>query len=126
MGKKNRQIMPFSEALSMVNDDLPDGAYFAMAHEFAGLDYGEGFDELAAEERRQPAKLQKPQNQAKKIKCDQCNRMFATPEAAAQHAIAAHRPIAAKYIKTIKCEKCDRKFATPEAKDHHSRIVHHG
>lgn len=46
MGKK-KQNMPFKEALALVPDDLPDGAFFAMAHEIAGIEYGEGFDELA-------------------------------------------------------------------------------
>lgn len=44
-----RRRMAFRDALDLVPDDLPDGAFFAMAHEMAGLDYGEGFDELAME-----------------------------------------------------------------------------
>lgn len=40
------QRMSFKEACDLVDDDLPDGAYWAMAHEMAGLDYGDGFDEL--------------------------------------------------------------------------------
>lgn len=44
---KQGQRMSFRDACNMVPDDLPDGAYFAMAHEFAGLDYGDGFAELA-------------------------------------------------------------------------------
>lgn len=43
---KPGQKMPFREAMDLVPDDMPDGAYWAMAHEFAGLDYGDGFDEL--------------------------------------------------------------------------------
>lgn len=43
---KKKQIMPFKDALDLVDDDLPDGAYWAMAHEIAGLEYGDGFDEL--------------------------------------------------------------------------------
>lgn len=38
--------MSFRDACDLVPDDLPDGAYWAMAHEIAGLDYGDGFDEL--------------------------------------------------------------------------------
>lgn len=38
--------IPFRVALDLTPDDLPDGAYFAMAHEIAGLEYGAGFDEL--------------------------------------------------------------------------------
>lgn len=40
--------IPFEVALDIVPDDLPDGAYFAMAHEISGLEYGDGFDELDA------------------------------------------------------------------------------
>ncbi|MBI1202634.1 MAG: hypothetical protein GC182_09005 [Rhodopseudomonas sp.] len=42
----SRQRMSFNDALDLVPDDMPDGAAFAMAHEIAGLDYGDGFDEL--------------------------------------------------------------------------------
>ena len=35
--------------MDLVDDDMPDGAFFALAHEMAGLEYGEGFDELAEE-----------------------------------------------------------------------------
>ncbi len=45
MGRKKGR---FAQAMEMVDDDLPDGAYWAMAHEMAGMEYGEGFDELAA------------------------------------------------------------------------------
>lgn len=41
--------MTFKEAMELVPDDLPDGAFWAMAHEIAGLEYGEGFAELIAE-----------------------------------------------------------------------------
>lgn len=47
---KAKQTMPFRDAMDLVDDDMPDGAFFALAHEIAGLDYGEGFDELAEEE----------------------------------------------------------------------------
>jgi len=43
---KPGQRMPFEDALAITPDDLPDGAYFALAHEIAGLEYGDGFDEL--------------------------------------------------------------------------------
>jgi hypothetical protein len=41
--------MAFSDAMALVPDDLPDGAFFAMAHELAGLEYGDGFAELAGD-----------------------------------------------------------------------------
>ena len=34
----------FQDALYFVPDDLPDGAYFAMASEIAGVEYGDWFD----------------------------------------------------------------------------------
>lgn len=40
----------FREAMEMADAmDLPDGAYWAMAHDLAGLEYGEGFDQLVDE-----------------------------------------------------------------------------
>lgn len=47
---KHKGRMPFKEAMALTPDDLPDGAYWAMAHEIAGLEYGEGFDELSEEQ----------------------------------------------------------------------------
>ncbi len=41
----SKQKMSFRDAMDLVPDDLPDGAFFAMAHEMAGLDYGDGFDD---------------------------------------------------------------------------------
>jgi len=49
------QPMSFRDAMALVPDHLPDGAYWAMAHEIAGLDYGDGFDELAEEEAKEKA-----------------------------------------------------------------------
>lgn len=46
---KPRLTISFRDACDLVDDDLPDGAFFALAHEMAGLEYGEGFDELAEE-----------------------------------------------------------------------------
>lgn len=45
-----KRKMSMKQAAELVDDDLPDGAYWAMVHEFAGVDYGEGFDELLEEE----------------------------------------------------------------------------
>lgn len=46
MMTKRKQRMSMREAMDFVDDDMPDGAYWALAHEIAGLDYGDGFDEL--------------------------------------------------------------------------------
>ena len=48
--EKKKQSMPFRDAMALVPDDLPDGAYWAMAHEIAGLEYGDGFAELGDDE----------------------------------------------------------------------------
>ena len=69
--KKRKQRMPFKDALDIVPDDLPDGAYFAMAHEIAGLDYGDGFEELADE--------------PKVSQCGVCNKRFGSQQAKQKH-----------------------------------------
>lgn len=46
---KRRQRMSFREAMALTNDSLPDGAFWAAAHKLAGLEYGDGFDELLEE-----------------------------------------------------------------------------
>lgn len=79
--KKRQQIMPFNEAMKLANEmdgDMPDGAFFAMAHDIAGLEYGDGFDEMAKEQRGP-----KPQ---KNHVCIKCNRRFATELALKDHA----------------------------------------
>lgn len=48
-GHNKGQHMSFRDALDLVPDDMPYGAAFALAHEMAGLEYGDGFDELADE-----------------------------------------------------------------------------
>jgi hypothetical protein len=54
--------MSFKDAMDLVDDDLPDGAFFAMAHEIAGLEYGDGFCELLEEENPpQQASYRKPE-----------------------------------------------------------------
>jgi len=41
----------FREAMEMADaTDLPDGAYWTMAHDLAGLEYGDGFDQLVDED----------------------------------------------------------------------------
>jgi len=64
---KPKQTMSFRDAMALVDDDLPDGAFFAMAHEIAGLEYGDGFDELICEDERATA--------AQKIQCPSCKRL---------------------------------------------------
>jgi hypothetical protein len=70
--------MPFADALELVDDDLPDGAYFALAHEIAGLDYGDGFDEI------------EPPRKKGAIKCLTCGRKFGDEHSARQHTNMKH------------------------------------
>lgn len=66
----NRPRMSFRDAMDLVPEELPDGAFFAMAHEIAGIEYGEGFAEL---------------NTERTFKCGRCPRRFASEAAVAQH-----------------------------------------
>jgi hypothetical protein len=77
-----RQKMSFRDAVDLVPDDLPDGAFWAMAHEMAGLDYGDGFGELAVDD--EPLA---PLHERKPHQCPLkgCRKRFSTPEALAQH-----------------------------------------
>ena len=45
-----KRRMRVKDALDLVDDDLPDGAYFAMLSEISGCEYGELGAELANEE----------------------------------------------------------------------------
>jgi hypothetical protein len=63
MGKRK---MTLQTACEIVPDDLPDGAYWAMAHEISGAEYGEAWDELDSF----------PLDEFEKHKCPQCNRTF--------------------------------------------------
>lgn len=48
--RKNRdERMSFHDAMDLAESmDLPDGAFWAMSHELAGLEYGDGFDQLVS------------------------------------------------------------------------------
>ena len=72
----SKQKMPFQDAMDLVPDDLPDGAYFAMAHEIAGLEYGDGFDELV--------------DDTNKVNCPACGKLFGSVRALEQHDAAKH------------------------------------
>ena len=75
-----KRKMSLKEACELVPDDLPDGAYWAMAHDIAGADYGEVWDEL---DEPKPKK-------AKNHKCPTCNKRFETDARMRQHKAAAH------------------------------------
>ena len=43
---KPGQKMSMKDAMELADDSLPEGAYWQQVHEIAGLEYGEGFEEL--------------------------------------------------------------------------------
>lgn len=79
---KPNQRMSFRDAMALVDDDLPDGAFFAMAHEMAGLEYGDGFAELVDEDERAA--------KAQKIECPACKRLCRGLQGFSAHWIAKH------------------------------------
>jgi hypothetical protein len=48
--KSPTQHMSVREAMELVDEDQPDGAYWAQVFEMAGVDYDEGFAELGEDE----------------------------------------------------------------------------
>ncbi len=73
------QHMSMRDAMALVPDDMPDGAFWALAHEYAGLDYGDGFAELAHEDRK-----------PKTIACKHCKKRFAETRHMEQHVRDKH------------------------------------
>lgn len=86
--------LSFSEALDFVPDDLPDGAYWAMVHEMAGLEYGDGFDELLVD--AQASNTSHSSNAAKAFSCqiEGCGKRFGTKAAKRHHRRDAHGVVA--------------------------------
>ena len=83
--------LSFREACDLVPDDLPDGAYWAMAHEMAGLEYGDGFAELLDDQFVDEARKAKNATKAAKPhKCRVCGKRFRTKAAKSQHGRDAH------------------------------------
>lgn len=83
----SKRRMSFEDACDLVPDDMPDGAYFAMAHEMAGLEYGDGFDELIGMadlcDPEPPRRARKPKKRS--LPCDQCHRGFRDTYSLYQH-----------------------------------------
>ena len=79
-----KQKMSFKDAMDLVPDDLPDGAFWAMAHEIAGLEYGEGFGELA------DADYAEEKQKAALVECPKCKRLCKGERAWEQHFRAKH------------------------------------
>ena len=86
-----KQRMSFADAMDLVPDDLPDGAFFAMAHEIAGLDYGDGFAELTDDRPTRAQYVAAQKNAPKTVACPTCRKRFAKDAYMRQHAAAAHK-----------------------------------
>lgn len=85
-----KRTMNLKAAMELVDDGLPDGAYWAMVHDIAGAEYGECWDELQQE----PIYFDDDNNQVKKprtIECEQCKRKFPTMAAMLKHEAAMAR-----------------------------------
>lgn len=80
------QKMPFTEAMDLVDPEMPDGAFWALAHEIAGLEYGDGFDDLLEAE----TGTSRPPKPAKHIRCQACGKRFGSEYALGMHAAAKH------------------------------------
>jgi hypothetical protein len=70
--------MSLREAVDLVPDDLPDGAFWAMAHELAGAEYGDVWHELEEPKKRT-------------VPCPQCGKKFKTEHHMLQHIAAMAR-----------------------------------
>ena len=81
MGKRK---MSLQDACDLVPDDLPDGAYWAMAHEISGADYGEAWDELESSLTYNPFK-KKVKNKDRTLQCPQCSKKFDNVNRVMQH-----------------------------------------
>jgi hypothetical protein len=83
MSKKRN--LSLRDATEFVPDDLPDGAYWAMAHDISGAEYGEVWDELA------PADL--PSKKINNHVCPVCKKGFERDGRMRQHKADAHKTI---------------------------------
>lgn len=83
----DKRIMSLEDACALVPDDLPDGAYWAMAHEIAGANFGEVWDELKSSPTHKPFKAKAE----KTFKCGQCSRKFESLGTMKQHEAAMVR-----------------------------------
>lgn len=96
--------MSFKDAVDLVPDDLPDGAFWAMAHDMAGLDYGDGFPELFADEPREPSPVRRHMDQDRAVPCRFCGKKFRTESARDQHLGGKHGKRLAKEAKAAFAE----------------------
>jgi hypothetical protein len=82
-----KRKMSLHDACKLVPDDLSDGAYWAMAHEIAGAEFGDAWEELPSHPAHKPFR----QPSIKQFKCRHCGKHFVSQDAADQHASDKHR-----------------------------------
>lgn len=80
--------MSLADACSFVDDDLPDGAYWSIAHEIAGAEYGDAWDELPTSPDHDPRTVER--RISKPHACRWCPKRFKTEDALNQHARDSH------------------------------------
>ena len=76
-----KRKMNLAAAIEFVPDDLPDGAFWAMAHEIAGADYGEAWGEI----NQKPKFFREKEKLARMIECPYCSKKFVTQDDRRQH-----------------------------------------
>jgi hypothetical protein len=74
---ERRQKMSVRDAMDLVDDNLPDGAYWAMVEEFAGIGPGEFAEELYEDRVKE--------SEVKGLTCKICNKPFGSQQAKQQH-----------------------------------------
>ena len=72
MAKHHRDRMSIDDAIDMTDDDMPDGAFFAMAGELAGVPDHEVVQHIA----NNPQKYPPAKRNAKDTPCPFCARKF--------------------------------------------------
>jgi hypothetical protein len=85
MTKRKNRPMNLSAAREMVDDDLPDGAYWAIVHEIAGAEYGTVWDELEEEPTYYDIDENVQTPKEKKHQCSQCDKKFVSKSAKKKH-----------------------------------------
>ena len=76
---RRKPKMRFSDAMMIADDDMPDGAYFAMCEELSGMDVASGVDEMLQEPNTSLAHRTRPH------RCPKCDRGFTSEPGMQQH-----------------------------------------
>jgi hypothetical protein len=91
--------MSFEDAMELAETmDLPDGAFWAMSHELAGLEYGDGFALLPRTQKpkspkrlsKKRALMERPRSPETPHRCGTCGKDFASKGAKKRHRLDKH------------------------------------